>query len=43
VQNFGLEIIKEKDHSEDLSIDGEDTKMQGWIYLDEDRDQWPIF
>jgi hypothetical protein len=42
-QNFGRKILKERDHSEELSIDGDDTKIRGYIYLDKDRDQWRIF
>jgi hypothetical protein len=39
--------MKGRDHIEDLGIDGEDNirieigwECMGWIYLEQDRDQW---
>jgi hypothetical protein len=47
-QNFVLESLKERCHSEDLSIDTRmmlkslETRMEGmdWIYLAQDKDWW---
>jgi hypothetical protein len=45
---FWLENLKERDHFEDLKVDGRDLRQTGWegvdwIHLAQDRDLWRTF